>query len=302
MSSRTLSRLFAAALGLLAVYFLITLIPRGGDGPSEETDEWSGFFSRLNRVTVDAVRFDSPDGPRVLSRAGDAWLIDGVSADSGTVARFWESVEEAAITELVARNPDNHARMGLAANSAFQMTFELDEETRSLLVGNQGPSSTAFVRRPESDNAYLLNSNLRAYIIRSLSDWRDRRVVVLDTARIARVELSFPADSYAITRGDGAWQLVGGGEVDESAARGLLEELGTLRANGFLEEGDPLLDAPGTTVVTALTEAGDSLATLTLGGEEGDRWVTAEGNDTVYRLPGFRVDRLVPSRERLEGG
>lgn len=111
-----------------------------------------------------------------------------------------------------------------------------------------------------------------------------------------------PGDSYTLTRGDSAWHLADGNEADESAARGLLEELGTLRANGFPEEGDSLLDAPGTTFVTVLTQAGDTLATLTLGGEEGDRWVTAEGDDTVYRIPAFRVDRLVPSRERLEGG
>ena len=53
--------------------------------------------------------------------------------------------------------------MGLAEESAHSMTFELDGESRTLLVGDAGTSAgTSFVRRPGSDETYVLSSNFNA--------------------------------------------------------------------------------------------------------------------------------------------
>ena len=308
MSARTLTRLVVAAGGLLAIWFLLVRVPwpTGGSG-SETSEQWTGFFSRLNRVTGTAVRMDGPDGSKHLARAGDRWTIEGFPADSGTVARFWGVIEDASTPELVARNPENHPRLGLSSDSAHTLTFELEDETRSLLVGHEGPSpGSNFVRLPDGDDSYLLNANLRAYSTRSVSDWRERRVVIMDTSAVSRVEVD-AEESFTLTRGDSVWTLADGSEAAPTAVRGLLEELATLRSNGALEEDDALLDHPAASWVTALTETGDTLAFLTLGGAEGDQWVTAQGqavvagNDGVFVLPRFRVDRLMPPRERVEG-
>ncbi len=208
----------------------------------------------------------------------------------------------APVARLVARNPDNHARMGLALDSAFSLSFEVIKESRTILIGNPGPSFTdSFVRRPDSDGAYLLTGDLRSHVTRSLSDWRDKRVVVIDTARVARIELSVPGDSYSLMRENSTWTLAGAAAAEQGAVQGVLQELATLRASGVIEEGDSLAVMPPAMSIAALAEAGDTLAVIRLGEGEADRWVRARGNDTVFRLPSFRVDRLVPSRERLEG-
>ncbi len=302
MSTKTLTRLLAAAAFLLGLWFVISLVPSGGagDGPSAD---WADFFDRLNRVTVSEVRLDGADGERVIVRDGESWTIDGLPADSGTVARFWESVESATVTSLVSRNPDNHGRMGLAGGSAYQMTFQLEAESRSVLVGDAGTSAgTSFVRRPESAEAYILSSNFNAHMTRPLPDWRDRRVVIVDTAAVARIDLAAGDGNHTLSRADSIWTLAGGEEADPSAVRGILEELSTLRANGFAEAGNEIFDAPAELSLTALGGAGDTLAVLTLGEGDGDRWVTTRGDTTVFRLPSFRTARLVPSGERLEGG
>ena len=302
MSTRTLTRLLASAALLLGLWFVISRVPSGGadDRPS---GQWADFFDRLNRITVTEVRLDGADGERVIARDGDSWTIDGLPADSGTVARFWESVESASVTNLVSRNPENHGRMGLADGSAYRMTFQLEGENRSVLVGDAGTSvGTSFVRRPESTEAYVLSSNFNAHMTRSLPDWRDRRVVIVDTSAVERIELAAEDGNHALSRADSRWTLAGGAEADPSTVRGILEELSTLRANGFAEAGNEIFDAPAELSLTALGGAGDTLAVLTLGEGEGDRWVTARGDTTVFRLPSFRTVRLIPSVERLEGG
>ncbi len=302
MSTKTLTKLLGAAALLLGLWLLISLVPSGG-ADNEPSGEWEDFFDRLNRVTVSEVRLDGAGGERVIARNGEDWTIDGLPADSGTVARFWESVESASITSRVSRNPENHERMGLAEGSADRMTFGLDGESRTVLVGDAGTSTgTSFVRRPESTDAYVLSSDFNAHMTRSLSNWRDRRVVIVDTAAVERIELVAEDGNHSLGRADSAWTLSGGEEADASTIRGILEELSTLRANGFAEAGNEIFDAPAELSLTALGGAGDTLAVLTLGEGDGDRWVTARGDTTVFRLPSFRTARLVPSGERLEGG
>jgi len=310
MSSRTLSQLIAAAGCLLAIWFLLARVPWGsGDAESENSEDWGSFFSRLNRVTASAVQVDGPDGSKRLANDGSRWTIEGLPTDSGTVARFWVAVEEASTPSLVGRNPENHARLGLTPGDAFTLTFELEGETRTLLIGAEGPvGGSNFIRRPDADDAYLLDANLRNYLARSVSEWRDRRVVMADTAEASRIEIRGPEDSFVLSRGDSAWTLADGSGADAGAIQGLLEELATLRSNGPLEEGNPLLDQPQTSSVIALSQTGDTLAVLTLGGADGDQWVTGRGRDIVpgndedvFVLPRFRVDRVVPTGERLRG-
>ena len=302
MSTRTLTRLLGAAGVLLGLWLAIALLGSGRGGGSEPAGEWTGFFDRLNRVTVSEVRLDGEDGQRVIAREGSSWTIDGLRADSGTVARFWDSVEDASISGLVSRNPENHDRMGLAEESAHSMTFELDGESRILLVGDAGTSAgTSFVRRPGSDETYVLSSNFNAHMDRALADWRDRRVVIVDTAAVARIELTAEDGAHTVSRGDSAWTVANGAEADPTAVRAILEELAILRANGFAEADNEVFEAPAELSLTALGGTGDTLAVLTLGEGEGDRWVTARGDTTVYRLPSFRTARLIPSGERLQG-
>lgn len=302
MTTRTLTRLLGAAALLLGLWLLISLVP-SGSADDEPSGEWEDFFDRLNRVTVSEVWLDGADGERVIARNGENWTIDGLPADSETVARFWESVESAFITSLVSRNPENHERMGLAEESAYRMAFELDGESRTVLVGDAGISTgTSFVRRPESTDAYVLSSNFNAHMTRSLSNWRDRRVVIVDTAAVDRIELVAEDGNHTLARSDSAWTLSGGAEADAGTVRGILEELSTLRANGFAEAGNQIFDAPAELSLTALGSAGDTLAILTLGEGDGDRWATARGDTTVFRIPSFRTARLVPSGERLAGG
>ena len=302
MSTRTLTRLLGAAGALLGLWLAITFLGSAGGEDSEPAGEWTDFFDRLNRVTVSEVRLDGQDGQRVIAREGSSWTIDGLRADSGTVARFWDSVEEASIRGLVSRNPENHDRMGLADGSAQSMTFELDGESRTVLVGDAGTSAgTSFVRTPGSDEAYVLNSNFNAHITRAVNDWRDRRVVIIDTAAVARIDLTAEDGAHTISRGDSAWTVADGTEADPGAVRAILEELAVLRANGFAEADNDVFDAPPDLSLTALDGTGDTLAVLTLGEGEGDRWVTARGDTTVYRLPSFRTSRLIPDGERLLG-
>ncbi len=302
MSEKALKGLLATLVVVVVVWLAVTLLSGRGGSPGA-SGRMAAFFEGLSPDAVTAVTIEGPDTHIELRRAGAAWTVNGYAADSSAVARFWTSVDSARLGDLVARNPANHARMGVSADSTHKVTFELaDGGTRVLLVGKSGPRyPTVYVRLPDDDSVYLLNSELRASVSKVLPDWRDKRIVAVDTAGVARVSVWLSGGGgYQVVRRDSTWSVAGDGDADASTVRSMLGELRDLRGTGFVEVTDTL--GPAGRRVVALNEAGDTLARVELGRGKGDVWVRTRGKDTVFRLPGWRVDRLVPERKKVVGG
>lgn len=307
MTRRTLIRLTLAAGGLLALWLLASLLPIGSSVPAAGPDDWSAFFGTLRPESTTSVRIEGPDGARTLSRDGATWTIDGFPADSGTVARFWAAVSDTTPPELVARNPANHARMGLAVGSASVMAFASDGDTLRLLLGDEGPGrGTSYIRRPGSDASYLSRRNLRGYAERRVEDWRDKRVVAVDTATVLRIEVRRPGQAYILARTDSAWTVIprgapasAGVTADPGLARSLLGGLADLPAVGFVADADLPDPVESQISITAVGNADDTLAVVEIGVLESDWWATASGNETHFRVPGFRVEQIAPSMDAL---
>ncbi len=301
MSERTLKRLVGALVVLVAVWGVTALLSsdrsrsRGAAGAAAE------FFDGVDREHVTAVRISSVSGDVELTRDGDRWLVNGLATDSGTVARFWDMMESAKITDLIATNPANHERMEITDSAAWRLEVELDGgETRTLLVGGQGPRfATSYVRLPGEDAVYLLQGDIRVHMRRRLDDWRNKRLAAVDTAQVARIEVERDGEAYVVVRADSAWTFEGGDTVDASAVEALLMDMRDLRASAILAETDSLAQTPPGGSLRLLDAEGAVLAEITIGQGERDRWARSAGDETVYRLPSFRIDRIFPTRERM---
>jgi hypothetical protein len=295
MSGRALKTLVLALAALCLIWVLLTLMPSGdgGQGPPPSVAE---LFHGANSESVREIRIDGGDReePLLLDRVNGGWKVNGFRADSGSLARFWEALEGAEIGDLVATNPANHARLGLVPDSALTLRLELHSETRTVLVGKAGNRyGTVYVRLPDSDSAFLLEGNLRSLLTRSLSDWRNKRIATIDTARIERLELEMEGERITLVRADSIWTFSEGGEADSGTVRPILSELARLEAGGFAESEDSL-SARGA-ALTALGQTGDTLAYLEIGSGEGERWIRARGDSVTYTIPAWRVDRLLPT-------
>ena len=308
MSDRTLRIMVGLLVVTAAAWGIATLLPER-EGTPDAAGEIAAFFDEVNRA-VESVRIESTAGEFELIR-GDSptgWLINGYAADSTNLARFWDVIDGAAIGSLAASNPDNHERMDVTDDRAWTLEFLVGGESRTLLVGGQGARfATSYVRLPGSDEVYLLEGDLRVHMRRQLDDWRRKRLLTVDTARVARVEIERDGESYAIVRGDSAWSFADeGGALDASGLRQLMTDLNRVDAPGFLEAGDSLVAMEQAASLRALGPDGSVMGALTLGAGEGERWVRIEGDSIIYRLQAFRVDRMFPLREELaaeeEGG
>lgn len=300
MSERALKWLVGAAVVTGLIWGVVALLGGGGGGmPSGgPPGELAAFFEDLDETST--VRMQGPASLVELAWTGDGWTANGAPADGEVIASFWQALGSAAVEDRVATNPANHARMGVSVDSAWALRISRDGDVREILIGNQGTRyGTAFGRLPQEDDVFVLSGGVRAYVTRSVDQWRDKRVVAVDTSRVGRIEIERGAARYALVRVDSGWTFDDGAPVDGAAVRGVLEELAGFLGSGFLSQSDSIYGLPREAMVRALDGSGGVLAQVTISEGAGDRWAQAEGSENRLRVPLFRADRLTPPRERL---
>jgi len=302
VSERTLKQL-VGALVVVAAIWLVTRLLSGGGGGIEASGEIATLFEGMTPDAVQAVRMTGPDGTAELSRATGRWTVNGWDADGVQVSQLLNELRLMEVGDLVATNPANHQRMGVDDEGAVRVEVDVDGDTRTVLIGDQGPRfGTAYGRLPGEDDVYVLEGDLRTHARKSVDAWRDKEIVAVDTAAVGRIEIERDGTSYAVVRGDSVWTLEDGGDVDAIQVRNVLVELSSVVASGFLTEADSLFVAPPGASSRAYSSSGETLAEITIGSGEGERWARAVGDSVTYRLSTFRVGRLAPTLETMRGG
>lgn len=302
MSENGLKALVGAIAVLIVIWATLTYLPRGGGSGGAPPDALAGFFQAVTPESATSVRFSGPEGgaPVTLARVAGSWTVNGFRADSSNVARFWEAVAGAEVGDLVGTNPDNHPRLGVAADSAWTLEVEDAQGTRSLLVGKSGTRyGTAYVRLPDRNDVYLLEGGLRPTLTRALDDWRSKRIARVDTSAVQQIELDRDGIRSTLQRVDSTWVMADGAEADGTPVRDLLSELARMDASGFYGAQDSLPPMEGS--VRALDQTGQTLLYLEMGSGGGDRWVRVEGDSILYRIASWRAGRVLPTLGSSEG-
>ena len=301
MSERTLKQLVGALALVVAMWALATLLSGGGGGVPRADGEIAAVFEGVSEASVTELRMSNESGELVLAGGAGAWTVNDLRTDSGTVTRFWNVLTGLEVGDLVASNPANHGRMGVADDGGAVLEIDIGGETRTVVVGDQGPRfGTTYVRLPGQDEVYVADGDLRSHLQRELADWQNRVVVRIDTSAVARVEIERDGEMYALVRGDSLWTFEGGAETNNNTARGVVSELANLIAAGVLVGADSLAQAEPGGGTIAFDADGNVLAEVTIGSGTSERWVRASGDDVIYRLASFRIDRITPTRERME--
>jgi hypothetical protein len=302
MTARTLKQLLGALGAVAAVWLVVFLVSGRGGGEAEEiTGPIATFFEGADSAGLSAVHFSRNFGTLDLRNVGGRWEADGFKTDSGSISRFFQTLSRSEVSSVAATNPANHGRMGVGADSAAYIELEQGGSTRRLLVGVDGPrTATFYARLPDEDVVYLLDSGVRSYVFRQLDDWRNRKMLAIDTALVRRIVVERDGQSATVVRADSGWTFQSGSPADGQAVKYILDQLGGgLVASRFVADTDSIgmLPAAGSTV--AYDGSGAQLAAVTVGGGSGDRWGMAAGDSVRYRLPPFRVDLIVPTIESL---
>ena len=242
---------------------------------------------------MSAVRIAGPGQTVTLQRGGDAWTVNGNRADTATVTRLWRALAGAEVGRVVATNPDNHERMGLSADSAWTVEFTLaDGSTASLVVGKVGPNfPSGFVRLPEQDEVVVVSGDFRPTVVLSVTDWRDKTILRVDTAAVVSIVLESGEGVHVAERADSSWS-VDGDPANVNTIRSLLGALSSLDAQGFVEDGIAAEEDP--IRVIALGAAADTLAIVLVTEAPDSHHARTPAEATVFEITRSIGNRLTP--------
>lgn len=252
--SRRAVYLLVAVLAVLVVGYAGLRWIRSGAGASPDAFE----LGKIDLERSDSIVIARPADTVRLLRTGRHWRVGRWPADSARMVELWRAFDEAHASELVARTPENHARLGVTEPEATHVLFYSAGEARAhLLVGATGSAwPSAYAREAGADEVYLLRGEVASLVRRGADEWRNRQVARFDPVAADRVvlvwagegaeaaEAAQAADSIVLERAGSAWTVAADTApavpADSAAVRRAVEGLSRLSSAGFAP--DSILD------------------------------------------------------------
>lgn len=256
---------------------------------------------------VDRIVFASLEDTVELRRTGAGWMVNGLEIDDTRLATLFTALQDSAGSEIVATSAAVHGRMGVDGSGTTFTLFRGDDTVATVLFGKRGADESSIYARNEGDDlVYRYDGPLTQLVGLRVNDWRNKVLVDVPVESIARVEVDRAGIRYALTRQDGGWVLSSGATVDPAKVAMMLSRFQPLRARRIAD--DEHRDAADFRIpdrrITLFDAAGDTLAAIvydSLGGEAGFA-VRATGDETVYQVPRWTLDQIMPPEEGLRAG
>ena len=268
---------------------------------------------------VDEVTLESGPDRTTLRRQNDEWLLVGASAEpafSQRLAVFWGTVNLVPGAQLVARNPANHARMGVDDAQGVRVSFYLDDALQEELVFSplwSEDTQLCYVRRPRGDDVYGVPCGFGQIFDPSPYSWRDPIIAQLPRDALESVSFTYRDDAFALRRSGPGWVVEAEGRqfaADPLQVETMLQIVSFVVAQGFVQDeqaasidfGSPDAEL---NAATAPASGLGGVNLLFLRAAEDAYYVKRQGADAVYIVDGTTADSLLRPREgyifRIEG-
>ncbi len=299
-------KIIAVVLGVAVLLYLPRLFRDSGEGGTLDVGDGFSFVVTDSIAGVDIVLAEDAGTVR-LARTDAGWTVDGYVAEEPKVRDLLDVIGQLSSSELVARNPSNHAGLGVAEGGRRVEVRTAGGDVRRFHLGDRDTRSGGyFVRLPGDDVVYRLDGPAGGYLNRDRDGWRPRLIASVDTAGVREI-LMRRGDREAVLRrsdrSDEGW-LAGDAPADSALVRRLLSVLPSVSASGFPtpeEEAAADFTLPDGWLEVFSEAAADvtgrqlELSILLLEDEERGDWVArlADGTET-FRLSSLTVDRLLP--------
>ncbi len=256
---------------------------------------------------VDRIVFASLEDTVELRRTGGTWTVNGFEIDNTRLATLFTALQDSVGSEIVATSAAVHGRMGVDGSGTTFTLFRGDDVVATVLFGNKGAGESSIYARNEGDDlVYRYDGPLTQLVALRVNDWRNKVLVDVPMESIARVEVDRAGIRYVLARRDGGWALSSGAAVDLEKVALMLSRFQPLQARR-IADGEHRAAADFRIPdrrITLFDAAGDTLAAIvydSIGGEAGFA-VRVTGDETVYQVPRWTLDQIMPPEEGLRAG
>jgi hypothetical protein len=281
--------LFAALLGWVYFYEI------QGEKGREEAREKEQSLLKLDRDTITEVEIlRAGQDPVILKKTASGWsLLKPIEspADSGGVESLLAALAGARIDRRIDKGASDAGQYGLA-DPRLTLRLKDGRSERDVLVGaDDFTGSQVYVQVKDDPDVYLTSDSLLNSADKQLKDWRERKVLSFDRARLSNLEIDRGAEQLRLRRDGEKWLLEAPLQepADAGTVGSLISALEFAQAEEFVSEQPDNLRAHGLekplASVRVREEGTDHWKTLHFGRKSGDTYLAR----TTERSPVFTV-------------
>ena len=300
------SRQVGFVLIALIVVGVAGLIARAVSSGSDEL-VLSGLLP-LTIDVVDTVSISSDESTAELERIGTDWSIGQFRVFEPKLREFWGAVSDIDGAQLVATNPANHSRMGVADGQGTVLGFFLGGVVQEqFLVGNWSPDvRLCYLRRAGKNEVYSIPCASPDVFNSDPDSWRNRIVFRVPRNAVESIGYTYPGEEFSVgvtERGAVVMSDEGEEPADGALLLNILLALENLpEATGFAskEEARELSFDASTPSIVIDTIDGSGFPTTRLRfipRDDISYWVKNPRDNAVYVMDRGLVEFLLKTRE-----
>ena len=309
MKSRQVGYVLMAMIALGIIALVVRVV---ASSPDELV--LSGILP-ISSDVVDGVTIRSADGITVakLVRPGESqiWSINNQPVFEPKLNIFWSLVADFDGAQLVATNPDNHRRMGVADGQGTVVTFLVrDFEQEKFLIGDWTiETGLCYLRRPGKTPVYAIECPGPAEEVfdPDPEGWRDPVIMAIPRGEIESVTFTYTDDEFVMKIEGGDIIVTSGNEqefADLVQVERVMQAIESLQAIGFADDETArglAFNSPDAVVRVTTGEGAQNPATRVrfLKRDDGSYYVRTGARSTVYILSEAAAAQLLIAKSEL---
>jgi hypothetical protein len=291
------------------------LLMRSTDRTHYQLPELTGLDrGKITRIEI------SQDGDSIkLKKRGNQWYLEprGYLADTSKVDGILAVFQNLSLAALVSESKDYHRYDLNPAKRITAKAWQEDTLRRSLDIGKTAPSFRhTFVKLADDDRVYQANDNFRSKFEQTPDSLRDRSVLSFEADDVQAVYITKDPASVELVRNEVStepvapqaekaettppvaakfeWRDRNGKKVNDQNLNRLLDTLGSLKCNGYIDDRnkDSFTDPIYTVRLKGIQEHQlDIFAKLE---KEADHYpAVSSGSDSPFLLSNGQVQQIM---------
>jgi hypothetical protein len=224
-------------------------------------------------------------------------------ADQNAVSSLASTLASLSSERLLDANASNPGQYGLADAGYEVDVIEKDGSGHRLLIGDEAPAgSSSYAALGGDPRVFMLASYNKTSLAKSLSDLRDKRLLVFEQDKLSRVELIAKKVEIEFGRNKDQWQILKPKPLraDDSKVEELVRKLGDAKMDlGATDEDQKKAAAAfgsGTAVATAKVTDASGTEELQVRKNKEDYYAKSSAVEGIYKVAsdlGTALDKTV---------
>lgn len=224
--------------GILLALVIIAFVLLQRPGETSLTESERDLLIEIDSTSVNSINIISRTSSITLVRTGTEWFLNHpvhARADQSLVGTFLREASRLSVHSVVSNRPEKHSIFQVDSTGTSVTFFRESGDSVSITLGKFGPSfADVYARRAGSNDVVLMNASFMYTVNRSAKEWRDHSILQMPAENIQEIDFQYGDTTFTLAWKDSVW-MIGTFQVQESAAKGLIRALSSLRADDFLD-------------------------------------------------------------------